>query len=392
MAHPGRAGKYVTQQPRVATFKAFIPADLPIAPALSLSAELQDRLERANRAIGRLDGLSRLLPDPQLFLYMYIRKEAVLSSQIEGTRSSLSDLLAFEETGTPGVPLNDVEEVSRYVAALEHGMSRLRGGFPLSLRLLREIHGVLMTDARGGDKTPGEFRTSQNWIGGTHPGDAAYVPPPPHEMQQALDNLEKFLHDQYGLTPLLLKAGIAHAQFETIHPFLDGNGRLGRLLITFLLVHGGALSQPLLYLSLYLKEKRDEYYASLQAVRDTGDWEQWLAFFLDGVEVVAAQATETASRVLALFETDRATIEGSLGKSAISGLKVHDHLRRQALASSGALVKSSGLSLPTVLATLDKLQELKIVREVTGQARNRLFVYDRYIDILNAGVAGVSSS
>lgn len=378
----------MTQQPGVARFKAFIPAGLPISPALSLPAELQDRLERANRAIGRLDGLSRLLPDPQLFLYMYVRKEAVLSSQIEGTQSSLSDLLLFEEAGTPGVPLNDVQEVSRYVAALEHGMNRLRGGFPLSLRLLREIHAVLMKDARGGDKTPGEFRTSQNWIGGTHPGNAAYVPPPPHEMLQALDNLEKFLHDQYGLTPLLLKAGIAHAQFETIHPFLDGNGRLGRLLITFLLVHGGALSQPLLYLSLYLKEKRDEYYASLQTVRDTGDWEQWLAFFLDGVEVVAAQATETASRVLSLFETDRVAIENALGKSAMSALKLHDHFRRQALASSAALVKTSGLSLPTVLANLDRLRELKVVREITGQSRNRLFVYDRYIDILNAGVAG----
>jgi Fic family protein len=392
LAQPGRAGKYVTQQMGVASFKAFIPAHLPIFPALRFAAELQDRLERANRAIGRLDGLARLLPDPQLFLYMYIRKEAVLSSQIEGTQSSLSDLLLFEETGAPGVPLNDVQEVSRYVAALEHGLSRLRGGFPLSLRLLREIHDVLMQNGRGGDKTPGEFRTSQNWIGGTHPGNAAYVPPPPHEMQQALDNLERFLHDQYGLTPLLLKAGIAHAQFETIHPFLDGNGRLGRLLITFLLVNGGALSQPLLYLSLYLKEKRDEYYASLQAVRDTGDWEQWLAFFLDGVEVVAAQATETASRILALFETDRAAIQGTLGKSAISGLKVHDHFRNQALASGAALVKSSGLSLPTVLATLERLQELKMVREVTGLSRNRLFVYDRYIDILNAGVAGVSSS
>jgi Fic family protein len=391
LGHPGRAGKYVTQQPRVASFKAFVPASLPITPALRLTAELQDKLERSNRAIGRLDGLSRLLPDPQLFLYMYIRKEAVLSSQIEGTQSSLSDLLMFEETGTPGVPLNDVQEVSRYVAALEHGLTRLRGGFPLSLRLLREIHGVLMTDARGGDKTPGEFRTSQNWIGGTHPGNAAYVPPPPHEMQQALDNLEKFLHDQYGLTPLLLKAGIVHAQFETIHPFLDGNGRLGRLLITFLLVHGGALSQPLLYLSLYLKEKRDQYYASLQAVRDTGDWEQWLSFFLDGVEVVATQATETASRVLALFEADRIAIQ-AMGKTAISALKVHDYLRHQALASGAALVKSSGLSLPTVLATLDKLRELKIVREITGQARNRVFVYDGYIDILNAGVAAVSPS
>lgn len=218
MEKPGRAGRYVTQQPGTASFKAFIPNALPVVPQLELSAELQDALERANRSLGRLDGLTRLLPDPQLFLYMYIRKEAVLSSQIEGTESSLSDLLLFEEAGAPGVPINDVQEVSNYVAALQHGLAKLRDGFPLSLRLLREIHHVLMTGARGGDKTPGEFRTSQNWIGGTRPGDAAYVPPPPHEMTQALDNLEKFLHDEYGRTPLLMKAGIAHAQFETIHP------------------------------------------------------------------------------------------------------------------------------------------------------------------------------
>lgn len=385
MKHPHRSGRFVTQQRGHAGFKAFIPADLPIAPPIELPAELQDLLERANRSLGRLDGLARLLPDPRLFLYMYVRKEAVLSSQIEGTQSSLSDLLLFEEAGLPAVPLNDVQEVSRYVAALEHGLARLHDGFPLSLRLLREIHGVLMKKTRGADKTPGEFRTSQNWIGGTHPGNSVYVPPPPHEMRAAMDNLEQFLHDRNGVTPVLLKAGIAHAQFETIHPFLDGNGRLGRLLITFLLVHGGALSQPLLYLSLYLKERRSEYYASLQAVRDTGDWEQWLTFFLAGVEAVAEQATSTATQVLTLFETDRAAIQ-RLGKSAISALQVHDHLRRHALVSSSVLVKATGLTLPTVLSALQKLQALKIVREVTGQARNRLFAYERYVELLNAGI------
>lgn len=319
---------------------------------------------------------------------MYVRKEAVLSSQIEGTQSSLSDLLLFEEAGAPGVPVNDVQEVSNYVAALQHGLARLSDGFPLSLRLLRDIHRVLMTNARGGDKTPGEFRTSQNWIGGTRPGNAAYVPPPPPEMQQALDNLEKFLHDEYGRTPLLLKAGIAHAQFETIHPFLDGNGRLGRLLITFLLVHGRALSQPLLYLSLYLRERRDDYYASLQRIRDTGDWEQWIAFFLAGVEAVAEQATETAQRILALFESDRTSIQKALGKSAMSALQVHDYLRRHAVASSSVAVTATGLSLPTVLSALSRLENLGVVRETTGQARNRVYVYDKYLEILNAGVAG----
>lgn len=356
-------------------------------PPIALSSDLQDLVERANRALGRLDGLTRLLPDPHLSLYMYIRKEAVLSSQIEGTQSSLSDLLLFEEAGAPGVPVKDVQEVSNYVAALEHGLARLAGGFPLSLRLLRDIHRVLMTGARGGDKTPGEFRTSQNWIGGTRPGTAAYVPPPPADMHDALDNLEKFLHDEYGRTPLLLKAGIAHAQFETIHPFLDGNGRLGRLLITFLLVHGGALSQPLLYLSLYLKERRSDYYASLQRIRETGDWEQWIAFFLSGVEAVAEQATETAQQVLALFESDRASIQKALGKSAVSALQVHDYLRRHAIVSSSLAVTATGLTLPTVLAALTRLENLGIVRETTGQARNRIYVYDRYMTILNAGVA-----
>lgn len=392
MDQPGRSGRYVTQQPGAAAFRAFIPAPLPVQPPIVLTPELQDLLERANRSLGRLDGLTRLLPDPHLFLYMYVRKEAVLSSQIEGTQSSLSDLLLFEEAATPGVPLNDVQEVSNYVAALEHGLARLREGFPLSLRLLRDIHRVLMTNARGGDRTPGEFRTSQNWIGGTRPGNAAYVPPPPHEMQQALDNLEKFLHDEYGLTPLLLKAGLAHAQFETIHPFLDGNGRLGRLLVTFLLVHGGALSQPLLYLSLFLRERRSDYYASLQSIRDTGDWEQWLAFFLSGVEAVAEQATDTAKRVLVLFESDRAALQGALGKSAMSALQVHDYLRRHALASSSVLVNATGLSLPTILSALGRLERLHIVREATGQARNRIFVYDRYIQLLNAGVSGETAA
>jgi Fic family protein len=271
-------------------------------------------------------------------------------------------------------------------------MNRLREGFPLSLRLLREIHAVLMTNARGSEKAPGEFRTSQNWIGGTRPGNATYVPPPPHEMHQALDNLEKFLHDQYGLTPLLMKAGIAHAQFETIHPFLDGNGRLGRLLVTFLLVNGGALSQPLLYLSLHLKERRSEYYASLQTVRDTGDWEQWLVFFLSGVEAVAEQATQAAKHVLALFETDRLAIQKSLGKSAMSALRVHEYLQRHALASSSVLSRATGLSLPTVLSALDKLRTIDIVRETTGQARNRAFVYDKYIAILDAGISGQTPS
>src|SRR5215207_10045148 len=276
----GMQGRFERRGGGLGSYLAFLPTQLPPDPPLRLSDELHDLLERANRALGRLDGLCTLLPDPGLFLYLYIRKEAVLSSQIEGTQSSFSELLAFESNVAPGVPLHDVQEVSRYVAAMGHGLARLREGFPLSLRLLREIHGILMADGRGSSQTPGEFRRSQNWIGGTRPGDALYVPPPADALMGHLGALERFLHDQPARTPTLIKAALAHVQFETIHPFLDGNGRLGRLLVTFLLCAEGALSEPLLYLSLYLKQNRARYYELLQQVRMEGDWERWLDFFL----------------------------------------------------------------------------------------------------------------
>ena len=256
--------------------RAFVPLPLPPVPSLEITGARQLLLERATLAVGRLDSISTLLPDPQLFLYSYVRREAVLSSQIEGTQSSLSDLLLFEMEEAPGTPLDDVVEVSNYIAALEHGMARLREGFPLSNRLLREMHAALMAKGRGSDKQPGEFRRSQNWIGGTRPGNARFVPPPPEEVEPCMGELERFLHSETSGVPVLLRAALAHVQFETIHPFLDGNGRLGRLLIALLLHHGGLLSEPLLYLSLFFKENRPAYYGLLDRVRSTGDWEAWV--------------------------------------------------------------------------------------------------------------------
>ena len=290
-------------------YRAYLPAPLPPDPPLVIDARLQEMLERANRALGRLDGIAAVLPDTALFLYFYVRKEALLSSQIEGTQSSLSDLLLFEGEQSTAAPLDDVREVSSYVAALDHGIKRIRqDGFPLSLRLMREMHAILLRQGRGASMSPGGFRRSQNWIGGSRPGNARFVPPPPEEVMNCLGALEKFLHDDPQPTPLLIKAALAHVQFETIHPFLDGNGRMGRLLITLLLCDAGALSEPLLYLSLYFKTHRDAYYDWLQRVRETGDWEGWLEFFLSGVEETAEGAVSTAKRILGLFEADRARI------------------------------------------------------------------------------------
>ena len=365
-------------------YHAFLPNPLPPEPPLLLDGQLHDWLERANRALGRLDGICMLLPDASLFLYLYIRKEAVLSSQIEGTQSSFSELLLFENSAAPGVPFDDVREVSRYVAAMEHGLARLRGGFPLSLRLLKEIHGVLMAEGRGSERTPGEFRSSQNWIGDTRPGNAAFVPPPAETLFEHLGALEKFLHNDPVRTPTLIKAALSHVQFETIHPFLDGNGRLGRLLITFLLCAEGALSQPLLYLSLYFKQHRARYYELLQHVRTDGGWEEWLSFFLEGVETTAEQATGTARRILGLFDADRLRIN-ALGRSAGSALRVHHYMQKTPLLSIPRTAAELELSGPTVAATLRNLEEIGMVVEVTGRGRDRIFAYRDYIAILNEG-------
>jgi Fic family protein len=363
--------------------RAFVPSQLPPAPPLEIPA-FQGPLERALLALGRLDALSTLLPDTHLFLYAYVRKEAVLSSQIEGTQSSLSDLLLFELEEAPGVPLNDVVEVSNYVAALEYGLRRLREGFPLSNRLIREIHGQLLAGGRGADKNPGEFRRSQNWIGGSRPGTARFVPAPPHAVVDCMSDLELFLHADRPELSALVRAGIAHVQFETIHPFLDGNGRVGRLLITFLLCHEGVLRDPFLYLSLYFKQHREEYYALLDAVRQHGDWEAWLRFFLDGVTQTAEGAVATAQRLATLFQQDQATIQNE-GRAAGSALRVHQVLRERPITSLQNVIERSGLSFPAASSGMQVLERLGVTRELTGKRRNRLFGYGRYVAILSEG-------
>ncbi len=377
-------GEYVSTATCGEQVRAFVPAPLPPAPPIEWTAGLRSKFDEALLALGRLDSVSMLLPDVSLFLYTYIRKEAVLSSMIEGTQSSLSDLLLFEMEEQPGVPLDDVQEVSNGVAALEHGLARLREGFPLSLRLIREMHELLLAHGRGANKTPGEFRTSQNWIGGSRPGNAVFVPPPPHHVMSCLGDLENFLHDKPTSTPLLLKAALAHVQFETIHPFLDGNGRIGRLLITLLLAEGGALREPMLYLSLYFKTHRQAYYDLLNRVRMEGDWELWLDFFADAIITTAGQAVETGQRLEALARTDRERIQ-QLRRAAGSALRVHHELLCRPIATAQAIAKRSGLSHVTVNKTLRHLVNLNIVRELTGQKRHRLFSYTAYINILNEG-------
>jgi Fic family protein len=379
------SGHYDTSATGGEKVRAFVPFPLPPDPPLDLSGNRQRLIERATLALGRLDSVSTLLPDPQLFLYAYIRREAVLSSQIEGTQSSLSDLLLFELAEAPGTPINDVIEVSNYIRALEHGMARMSDdGFPLCNRLLREMHAHLMSRGRGSDKEPGEFRRTQNWIGGTRPGNARFVPPPPHEVDLCMASLEAFLNEDSSGMPVLLKAALAHVQFETIHPFLDGNGRLGRLLIALLLHHGGLLSQPLLYLSLYLKQHRNVYYDLLDRVRNSGDWEAWVDFFLEGVEVTALGAVDTARRLVGLFDNDTKRIQQS-GRSVANVLRVHAALRQRPIISLPQLCQISAMTFPTANKTMVQLVDAGIARELTGQRRNRIFSYDAYLSILNEG-------
>ena len=380
-------GRYVSSLAGGETVNAFVPNPLPPVPSLESSGARQRLLERATLAIGRLDSVSTLLPDPQLFLYAYVRREAVLSSQIEGTQSSLSDLLLFELEEMPGVPFDDVAEVSNYVAALEHGMARLRSGFPLCNRLLREMHGLLMSRGRGSEKLPGEFRRSQNWIGGTRPGNAHFVPPPPQEVESCMGALEQFFNQIGDTTPVLVKAALVHVQFETIHPFLDGNGRLGRLLIALLLHQGGLLAQPLLYLSLYFKQHRLLYYELLDKVRVQGDWEAWVDFFLEGVAETAQGAVQTAQRLLALFQQDSRRIQAA-GRGAANALRVLNALRSHPVSSLKLLHTETGMSFPTAGKVMQTLIQLGIARELTGQRRNRVFVYDGYLNILNEGSEG----
>lgn len=373
-------GRYVTSIAGSEEVRAFVPAPLPPVPALELIGGVRNSLDQGLLALGRLDGAAGTLPDAHLLLYTYVRKEAVLSSQIEGTQSTLDDLLAHELGEAPGVPIGDVTEVSRYVEAMTHGLQRLRNGFPLSNRLLREMHEILLATGRSAQKTPGEFRQSQNWIGGTRPGNAAFVPPPPQDVQHCMGELEKFLHSD---TPALLKAALAHLQFETIHPFLDGNGRIGRLLITLLFCHEGVLREPLLYSSLYFKQNRQRYYDELNGARESGDFERWLDFFATAIRVSAEQATTTGLRISAVFREDRNRVR-EMGRQAPTILLVQEALQAKPLATIATLTQSTGFTTPTVTQALGELQKLGIVRETTGRARGRIFAYVRYLDALNA--------
>lgn len=363
---------------------AFIPNPLPPNPPIEWTSPLRQKFDQALVSLGRLDGISSTLPEPLIFQFMYVRKEAVLSSMIEGTQSSLSDLLIFELEQKPNVPIDDVLEVSNYISAMNHGLNRLSEGFPLSLRLLKEVHAILMKSGRGSHQTPGEFRRSQNWIGGTRPGNASFVPPPPENVMGLMGSLELFLHDEPKPTPVILKAALAHVQFETIHPFLDGNGRLGRLLITLLLCEHGILKEPLLYLSLYFKTKRQGYYELLNRVRFSGDWEAWLDFFADAVIFTSNQAIKTAQELLDLANSDRKRIR-ALGRSSYSVLQVHTALLEQPIATCEWLVQKTKITPSTINKCLRKLESLGIVTEITNQKRNRLYSYRQYLAILDQG-------
>ena len=382
--HRETTGQYEVSVSGGEEIRAFIPSPLPPFPPLVLEGTLQQSLEAATVSLGRLDGISALLPDPSLFIYAYVRKEALLSSQIEGTQSSLSDLLLFELDEAPGAPINDVIEVSNYVAALNHGLERLRDDFPLSNRLIREIHGILLSKGRGSTLDPGQFRTSQNWIGGRRPGNAAYVPPPPTAVPDCMGELERFLHATNDGLPTLVRAALAHVQFETIHPFLDGNGRTGRLLITFLLCHAGMLRDPLLYLSLYFKQNRSDYYDLLNYVRRTGDWEDWLDFFLTGVQETAEGAFAASQRLSELFATHQSQIQQT-GRRAGSALRAFQAFMAHPVLYISSVREYTGLSISAATSAVALLVELGIVRELTGQRRNRLFAYHEYLSILSEG-------
>jgi Fic family protein len=380
-----RSGRFLLAQDGPDGYWAFQPSPLPPSPQLRVNPSLQNLLDAANQALGRLDGITLLLPDPDQFLYTYIRKEAVLSSQIEGTQSSLSDLLLFENEAAPGVPRHDTEETANYIAAMNHGVNSIASDtLPVSNRLLREVHARLLSTGRGADKSPGEFRRDQNWLGGSRPANARYVPPPWTEVVPLMSDLERFLHDDPAPTPILIKAALAHAQFETIHPFLDGNGRLGRLLITLLLFADGVLKRPLLYLSLYLKQNRDSYYDHLQRVRAEGAWEEWLQFFLEGVVEVATSTTETTRRIVHMIERDRQRIH-ELGRAAATSHRIHDLAARYVVIRAPRAAAQLQLSEPPVYAAVSRLEELGILREVTGRQRGKVYVYDEYLQLLNEG-------
>ncbi|MEG3923374.1 Fic family protein [Microcoleus sp. D3_18a_C4] len=373
-----RAGQYVEQ---IAGYKAFIPNPLPPKPEIIMDQEMWDLLSQADRALGRLDGATDALPNPDLFVFMYVRKEAVLSSQIEGTQASLIDVLEFESQALEPNNPQEVAEVVNYIAAINYGLERLKS-FPVSLRLIREIHKELMQGVRGAERDPGEFRSTQNWIGagGCSLKEATYVPPPPYEMLQSLDNLEKFLHSPQPI-PTLIKVGLAHAQFETIHPFLDGNGRTGRLLITFLLCEQNILQRPLLYISHYFKKYRSEYYDRLQAVRDSGNWEGWLKFFLRGVYEVAQEAAATARKIVNLKEEHRQLVLNTMGRKSGNAIALLESLYFRPIFNVEHAEEITSLSYPNANALIKALSDIGLVEEITGQKRNRAFSYAPYLAV-----------
>jgi Fic family protein len=384
-----RLGRYIETSAAGEVVRAYVPPPLPPAPPIDVLA-LLDRLSLAERALGRLDGITTLLPRQELFLYMYVRKEAVLSSQIEGTQSTLDDLLRFETEAQGGQPIDDIREVSNYVDAMMYGLERL-DKLPLSLRLISEMHARLLQSGRGGTKSPGEFRRSQNWIGGTRPGNALFVPPPPTELGGCLDALERFMYERESRLPAVIKAGLIHVQFESIHPFLDGNGRIGRLLVTLYLCANGVLRNPLLYLSLYLKIHRADYYRLLQEVRERGAWEAWLEFFLEGVVHTANQAFDAATRIVDLFKRDRERISAESDRAG-SALRVHELLQQHPFLTSNFLVERTGLTPPTINAALAELERIGVLKEVTGKRRGRVFGYGSYLAILSEGTEPLRNS
>lgn len=379
----GLTGHYVPSIAGGVNCQAFVPSTLPPAPPLQISGKLQARINKAILALGRLDAISTLLPDAQLFLYSYVRKEAVMSSQIEGTQSSLSDLMLFEMEGQPGVPMDDVQEVSCYVQALTLGVQRIREQYPITFRLVTELHQALMTSGRGISRGPGEFRKNQVWLGGHRPDEAIFVPPPATHIDQCWADLEKFINDIPEATDPLIKAALVHVQFETIHPFMDGNGRLVRLIIPLILVEAKVLQEPLLYLSVFFKKHRQTYYDRLQQVRISGDWESWLLFFVDAVAEVAAKAVDTAKQLNELLSNDKQRLS-TLGRISGSASQLLDALFKQPIANINKLAELSGLTPATIGKALDAMeQQLDIVHEITNQKRNRVYAYRAYIDILN---------
>ena len=360
-------------------YNVYVPASLPPVPAVNM-AEITERLEKANLAIGELNGVVETVPDPSIINYMYVRREAVLSSRIEGTQSTLDDLLRYEAGTAPSVPVDDVTEVSSYVAALNHGLKRMQGGFPLSLRLIREIHKVLLTNSRGQHKTPGELRRSQNWIGGTRPGNAHFVPPPPDKVKELMSDLEKFMHAKDKI-PALVKAALIHQQFETIHPFLDGNGRAGRLLITLFLCDKSFLRSPFLYLSLFFKQHRDLYYERLSEPRKSGDWEKWLNFFLEGAALTANDAKKTLVAIRKLFASDDEKT-ATLGRARGSAQQVFALFKQKPLLTIAAITRRTELSKPTAISSVDRLIDLGIIKNISEKKWGQIYSYAGYANLL----------